>query len=261
MSEAEYVALGSSFAAGPGLPPRADGSPRRSGRSAVNYAHLYAASAGLRLRDVTFSGATTADLLSVSARGVPAQLDAVTPATRLVTMSIGGNDIGYLGTLALGSLPSPVRRLPRIRRRLADALDAGTVDARFDAMSARLHDVLRRVRTVAPQARVILVDYLTILPPLDAEVDLGALPQSTSDWGRSITSRMTSAFRSVAGKAGCELLPAAEASRDHHAWSPEPWTRRFRYGSRDGAPYHPNAAGMRAVARMLEEHVGNGTPR
>lgn len=41
-----YVALGSSFAAGPGLRPRAPGSPRLSGRSAVNYAHLTAARLG-----------------------------------------------------------------------------------------------------------------------------------------------------------------------------------------------------------------------
>ena len=42
-----YVAMGSSFAAGPGLPPRAPGSPRRAGRSAGNYAHLVASALGL----------------------------------------------------------------------------------------------------------------------------------------------------------------------------------------------------------------------
>jgi len=32
-----YVALGSSFVAGPGLPPRVPGSPRLAGRSTGNY--------------------------------------------------------------------------------------------------------------------------------------------------------------------------------------------------------------------------------
>ncbi len=48
-----YVAMGSSFAAGPGLPGRAPGSPRRAGRSTSNYAHLVARSLRLDLHDVT----------------------------------------------------------------------------------------------------------------------------------------------------------------------------------------------------------------
>ena len=53
-----FVALGSSFAAGPGIAPRAAGSPRRAGRSARNYAHLAAARLGLDLDDVSYSRAT-----------------------------------------------------------------------------------------------------------------------------------------------------------------------------------------------------------
>src|ERR1700722_12018912 len=94
-----YVAMGSSFGAGPGLTPRAPGSPRRAGRSAGNYAHLVAGALGLDLRDVTYSGATTSALLQSSAAGQPAQLDAVTPDTRLVTITAGGNDVGYLPRL------------------------------------------------------------------------------------------------------------------------------------------------------------------
>jgi hypothetical protein len=44
-------------------------------------------------------------------------------------------------------------------------------------------------------------------------------------------------------------------SAEHHAWSAEPWTRRFHLTLRGGAAYHPNLAGMRAVATMVEEHL------
>jgi hypothetical protein len=64
-----YVAMGGSFAAGPGLPSRVPGSPRRAGRPTGNYAHLVASELGLDLHDVTFSGATTSDLLGPSAFG------------------------------------------------------------------------------------------------------------------------------------------------------------------------------------------------
>ena len=50
------AALGSSFAAGPGIEPVAD---RLAMRSARNYAHIVAARLGLRLTDLTVSGATT----------------------------------------------------------------------------------------------------------------------------------------------------------------------------------------------------------
>ncbi|MGB2922094.1 MAG: SGNH/GDSL hydrolase family protein, partial [Mycobacterium sp.] len=44
----------------------------------------------------------------------------------------------------------------------------------------------------------------------------------------------------------------AEASRDHHAWSAQPWTTRFGWPvPRRPAPLHPNADGMRAVADMV----------
>jgi hypothetical protein len=40
-------------------------------------------------------------------------------------------------------------------------------------------------------------------------------------------------------------------SADHHAWSAAPWTRRFHLSLRGGAPYHPNADGMAAVAGLV----------
>jgi lysophospholipase L1-like esterase len=91
-----YVAIGSSFAAGPGIAVRASASQRRAGRSAGNYAHLVVRALGLDLHDVTYSGATTSDILTPSAAGQPAQLEAVTPDTRLVTITAGGNDVGFL---------------------------------------------------------------------------------------------------------------------------------------------------------------------
>jgi lysophospholipase L1-like esterase len=116
-----YVAMGSSFASRPGLPSRVPSSPRRAGRSTGNYAHLVARELGLDLHDVTFSGATTSDLLSPSASGTVAQLDAVTPETSLVTITAGGNDVGFAPRLTLASLPWPLRALPSVKAR-ADAL-------------------------------------------------------------------------------------------------------------------------------------------
>ena len=48
----------------------------------------------------------------------------------------------------------------------------------------------------------------------------------------------------------------ALGSREHHAWSVEPWTTKFGLPLPGGAaPLHPNAAGMRAVADLVVAQV------
>jgi len=250
-----YVAMGSSFGAGPGLPPRVAGTPRAAGRSTVNYAHLVAAVGGLRLTDVTFSGATTADLLGPRAGAQPAQVDAVSADTRLVTITAGGNDIGYIGALTLASLPWPLRALPSARRSVADAVDPATMDVRFATLLASLASLVTEIRARAPEALIVFVDYLTILPPDDAAIT-GRPDSVTADWARETARRLSETFRAVSQAEGCEFIAVGHASRDHHAWAAEPWTQRFHLSVRGGAPYHPNAAGMRAVAALLEELLG-----
>jgi hypothetical protein len=88
-----YVALGSSMAAGPGIRPTAHGAPFRAGRSARNYPHLVAEQLGLDLVDVTYSGATTANVLTDSQHGAPPQIDALDGSEDLVTVTIGGCEV------------------------------------------------------------------------------------------------------------------------------------------------------------------------
>jgi lysophospholipase L1-like esterase len=258
----EYVALGSSFAAGPGLKPRSAGASRASGRSDSNYAHLVAARLGLSLNDVTFSGATTDDIL----RGTPertAQIDSVSASTRLVTITAGGNDIGYLPALTLASLPWPLRALPGVRRRVAGLTDEAATDDRFRALAASLTTVVREIRMRARDARILLVDYLSILPPAGSTDAQTAVLQHSpygdlTRWGRDVALRLSRTFETVAAAEGCGFVRVGERSREHHAWSTEPWTRRFHLSLRGGAPYHPDAAGMSAVAQMIVDDLDQG---
>jgi lysophospholipase L1-like esterase len=245
-----YVAMGSSFAAGPGLPSRVPGSPRRAGRSSGNYAHLVARALGLDLHDVTFSGATTSDILRPSAAGQPAQLDAVTSATELVTITAGGNDVGYLPRLTLASLPWPLRVLPPVTARVNALGDTHATDERFGQLERNLAALAGRLRDRAPACRVLVVDYLSILPP-DGPAPSPPPPAGLTAWGRAIATRLAATTQAAAGTAGWTYVGASAASADHHAWSGAPWTRRFHLSLRGGAPYHPNAAGMAAVAELV----------
>ena len=256
---ARYVALGSSMAAGPGIPPRADGAPWPSGRSARNYPHLVAAALKLDLVDVTFSGATTANVLRDKQFGAPPQIGSLDGSESLVTVTIGGNDVGYVPLLTLACLPWPARWVPVLGRRIRTLRDRTAREEALDDVAKSLREVGDAIRRRSPKARVLFVDYLTVLPPAGRRAS--PLSNADADLGRHVATTLERLTAEVAEATGCELVKAGGASRAHHAWSAEPWTRRFHLPwPRRPAPMHPNAAGMRAVAEMVTAQVGDGLP-
>jgi lysophospholipase L1-like esterase len=250
-----YVALGSSMAAGPGIKPSAPGAPFGSGRSALNYPHLIAERAGFDLVDVTYSGATTAHILSESQRGAPPQITALDGSESLVTITIGGNDVGYVPMLMAALAPRPLRMLPVIGTRIRGLLDPAARDRALVEVAESLRMVGATVRSRAPKARVLFVTYLTLLPP--PGIPAGGLTGEQAHLGRHIADRLAQLTEYAAASTGCEVVPAASASRDHHAWSSDPWTvgAAWPIPGRP-APFHPNPAGMRAVADLVLDVLG-----
>jgi lysophospholipase L1-like esterase len=241
-----YVALGSSMAAGPGIRPSADGAPFRAGRSARNYPHLVAERLGLDLTDVTYSGATTANVRHEPQHGAPPQIEALDGTETLVTVTIGGNDVGYVPMLTVAGLPRPLRWLPPVR----SLFDPTARDRALVTVGDSLRRVGDEVRARAPRAQILFVDYLTLLPPPGEPV--APLAGADAALGRRIADTLERLTGQAAADTGCGWVRAAHASRAHHAWSSEPWTTRpgLPWPGRP-APLHPNAAGMRAVADLV----------
>ena len=255
-----YVALGSSFASGPGIEPIIDAG---CGRSGNNYAHLVAERLGYDLIDVTCGGAAVDDLLTrpqtlMSGGTVPPQIEAVVSDADLVTVTVGGNDIEYLLTLLRCSHQADPAGTPVEARAFFDTpIDPAAVDAALAGLPAKLVALVAAVRERAPAARVVLVDYLTVVPD---DEDAG-LPLSVehrrfcADIGR----RLASATAEAARTADADLVEASAASAGHHAGSADPWVTGWEFGDVPAGgvvPYHPNAAGMRAVADLLVSRLG-----
>ncbi|WP_448488010.1 SGNH/GDSL hydrolase family protein [Mycolicibacterium boenickei] len=238
------------MAAGPGIKPRAQGAPFRAGRSTRNYPHLVAAQLGLDLVDVTYSGATTAHVLSDKQNGAPPQIDALDGSEALVTVTIGGNDAGYVPLLMAAALPRFTRSLPLLGPRLRELLDPAARDAALVEVADALATVGREVRRRAPRAQVLFVDYLTMLPPHGLAAP--SLSEADAELGRHVAGELERLTGEAAAQTDCGWVRAAQASLAHHAWSAEPWTTRpgLPCPGRP-APLHPNAAGMRAVADMV----------
>lgn len=250
-----YVALGSSFAAGPGIASQVDKPARRSDR---NYPHQVAEALSLRLVDVTCSGATTANILTEPQRArrttMRPQIQAVTPDTRLVTITVGGNDLGYIAALIRSSLLTRfswgVRVVSgRLADRIRDRIDHTVTPAQVAAVVESLAEVVAAVRASAPKVRVVLVDYLTVLGDDSREGSRMPLPPEQVRQVVATADQLAGAFARAAELSGADLVTASAASTAHGVGSAQPWVTGFEFGGK--VPYHPNLAGMTAVAGLV----------
>ena len=144
----KYVALGSSIASGYGISVQSTD----CGRSNRNYPNLIAARYGLALTDVTCGAATIPNVVDTAQGTHPPQITAVTPDTRLITVTVGGNDIGYNATAVSCSDPQSVCSAPA-------ALEANLSKAR-----AALKTLIDQLHAAAPSATVVLVTYPREVP-------------------------------------------------------------------------------------------------
>lgn len=264
------VALGSSFAAGPGIDPVLD---RAAGRSGRNYPHLVAERLGAHLTDATVSGATTVTILDtgqrVGVRRFPRQIDAVTTDTDLVTVTAGGNDLGYLGavvsTALLGRmadrrLTRPLARVLRASRPLVPV-----TDGQEEAAAAGLARVVGAVRDQAPGVRVVLVDYLPIFTDdvttgevTTDEVTTGARgPFRSGEVAhfRGVASALSRALWTAADRSGADLVPASAFGPGRRAASSGPLVNGVQPVRRSSSSFHPTAAGMAVVADAVLERL------
>ena len=74
--------------------------PAACQRSSDNYPTIVAKSLGVAVDDVSCLGASTKDLDASQGSGIPAQLSALGPSTSLVSLGIGGNDLGFSSVVA-----------------------------------------------------------------------------------------------------------------------------------------------------------------
>jgi hypothetical protein len=244
-----YVAMGSSFAAGPGIAPAQPGSGAAAcSRSANNYPSVVARDIGADLTDASCSGATTANVLTDSQSGQPPQITAAGSSTRVVTATIGGNDVDYLGSLgaytcqADGGTGCP-------------GVDRAAIERTFPLLTGRIENIVNAVHGSAPGAHVYLVDYFTILP---ASGSCAGIPLTADQlaYERSIASRLEAATAAAASATGATLVDLAAASRGHDACSADPWVETG-HPPAGRVQYHPNAAGMRGAATLVESALAS----
>ena len=266
-----YVAMGSSYAAGPGVTTPAETPTTRCSRSSDNYAHQLTRKRNLTLVDVSCSGATTDHLLGPW-NELPPQLDAVNSDTKLVTITIGGNDVGFVSGLFAssceGAASNPNIVPPPICRAMAESqspaaaqaraqMNAPMDEAKWQTLAKHFDQIITDVHRKAPSARLIFVDYLTVVPERKF-CDSVPLTTDGATIARTLAKRLKQLTADAAKRGGAEILAASDMSKTHDACAKTAWITGFIVpaGSKGFTPYHPNLTGMTAIAEALDTRLG-----
>nr|WP_189750632.1 SGNH/GDSL hydrolase family protein [Streptomyces tendae] len=247
----DYVALGDSYASAPLVPTQVDATCRRSDH---NYASVVARRTRSALTDVSCAGATTADM-TTDQGPVPAQFDALDRGTDLVTVTIGGNDIGFstvLGTCV--QLTSSAPAGAPCKDHYAGA-GADLITDSIARTAPKIAQVLRGIHHRSPHARVVVVGYPDLFPEDGVGCTSAEVPLAAGDFSylRDKEKELNTMLARQARRGGAEYVNTYSPTVGHDLCRPlaERWIETFAPET-PAAPVHPNAAGERAMAGAFQ---------
>jgi lysophospholipase L1-like esterase len=267
----EYVAMGDSWAAGP-LMSFPVGEPLFCARSSNNYPSQLAALLSVdRFADVTCGSADSEDVtrpqevdpldLGLDLGTAAPQADALGPDTDLVTITMGGNDIGLpkFAIACANLIGIPLGPAPFGRPCVQD-LTAGGVDQVSEKIAATRPEIVEMLRTIrrrAPSAAVYVVGY-----------PAGLAQGGTGCWGRwpildvdagyidAKMQEMNAMLADAARIAGVRFVDVYTSSLGHDACQPrgQAWVNGISFDP-DGIPLHPNSRSAANTAAVVAAAV------
>ncbi len=249
-----YVALGDSYVAGP-LIPNQSLSPLGCLRSDKNYPSLTRSGINVsRFKDVSCSGAQTEDFyqaqdVTPGPANAP-QLDALDGRTKVVTVGIGGNDIGFSDIVKTCALQNPFGSGCK-----ADYVHDGRDELR-ERIAVTAPDVRQAfadIKARATKAEIFVVGYPTVVPASGngCYPRVPLLPQDVP-YLRDIANALNTMIAQQAAAEGVRYVDVATPSIGHDvcASSSQRWVEGI-IPTAPAAPVHPNAKGMAATASVV----------
>lgn len=224
-----YVALGDSYSAGTGT--RA--STGDCYRSAHGYPQLLASSRTLALNYQACSGATTADLMAK-------QIGSVKADTAVVTVTIGGNDVGFADVITACAQPAWISDCE-------GKLSAARTVLRTQ-MPTRLDNVYRSIRQRAPQAKVVVAGYPLLFNGKDCQAATFFSAAEMSQLNAS-TGELNTLIGTRAKAAGHRFADVRSAFTGHATCDSAAWINGLSLPIVES--YHPNRPGNQAYASVV----------
>lgn len=248
-----YVALGDSYAAGP-LIPLQTGLPAGCLRSNRNYPALVARGLGITdFRDVSCSSATTEHLggpQNVPLGVNPPQLDALGTDTELVTLTMGGNDIGFGEIISECAARSPREPAGSACKDFYTAGGTDQLAARIEATAPKVAAALADIEERSPDAQVLVVGYPAILPDTGPGC-FPVVPFSAGDvaYLRETEKRLNAMLAAESDEAGVDYVDTYTPTIGHDVCTLPgvKWIEGL-VPTAPAAPVHPNALGMAGIS-------------
>lgn len=221
-----YVALGDSYSSGVGAGSYISSSGSCD-RSTNAYSQLWANANGpASYVSVACSGATTSSVIS-------SQLSALSSSTTLVSITIGGNDVGFSSTMETCVLGSTSR--------CVSAVNAGDAEI-ASQLPGELNNVLGDIAHNAPQARVIVLDYPELYDLSRSSTCIGLSTTDRTDLNQA-ADQLDSAVQAAAGRFGDTFVDVKANFAGHSICDSSPWLHSVNILDLTES-YHPTAAGQ-----------------
>ncbi|MCI3276767.1 SGNH/GDSL hydrolase family protein [Streptomyces cylindrosporus] len=253
----EYVALGDSYTSGPLIPTQVDANCARSDH---NYPSLVAAERRTSVFvDMSCAGATTEEMWKPQGTNGP-QLDAVDEDTDLVTVQIGGNDVGFGSIIATCAQLAAKDLTGNPCQQYYTSSGVDQLALTVLKTAPKITKVLRDVHERSPHARVLVVGYPDLLPD-DGSGCYPSVPFAAKDFPylRDTEKRLNLMLRLTAALNHAEYVDTYGPTRGHDMCkSPaDRWIEPLQPAS-PAAPAHPNAKGEAAMAEAVLDRLDTG---
>lgn len=239
-SGGQYVALGDSFSAGVGT---RDSQDDDCYRAPLGYPQLVAQDRGLALSYQACTGAVTDDVLAN-------QVGALGTSTELVTVTIGGNDVGFTDVVIDCGLPAW----------MADcqgAIDDGRAILN-GVLPGKLDQVYGQISSRAPSAEVVVASY----PRLFNGEDCNALTFFSAEEMAEIneaTDELSALIQTRSTAAGHDFVDPGPAFLGHAVCDDVEWVNGLSVPVVES--FHPNVAGNAAYADLVSPGAGSFAPQ
>ncbi len=225
-AEWDYVALGDSYSSGVG----ASGQTGLCLRSSNGYPGLWkAANDPKTYRSVACSGATTDSLRST-------QLWPLNKGTDLVTLTIGGNDVGFASTVITCTVSSDSK---------CAATVASALQILRTELTAKLDATYADIRRKAPNARVVVLGYPILFDEEEVYCGIGGMSIAKRKSINSGAAELNTLTAARVKAAGFTWSDVTDEFAGHGICAPAPWLNGLTVIPPTNS-FHPNGTGYRS---------------
>lgn len=240
-----YVALGDSYTAGPGIPEHVSHSCSRSNNN-------YPSKLSLKLNietfiDVSCSGAQTSNIFDKSQTRegavIEPQANAITNDTDLITIGVGGNDDHFFEYAIATCLLQPKKNI-----------GYNPWEEKIRKIKANLLSIYERLHKDFPQATIVAIGYPRVMNSKAVCRDFNRR-NCDGEFVEKVQRQLDEAIAESAKEYGIHFISLLEVTEGHEICSDSLARINGFHTHGDGSAFHPTAELMNLIANYVAKQI------